>query len=123
MQTINLMTGIEFSPQHPEAQPIYVSRTGRILRWNLRPGQSIKEHAVPDSPFYVIVLQGTGMFSGADGQEYPIGANTLVVFGPGEKHSIRALDRNLVFVGFLEGAPSNTSEKVGGMMGRAQPVP
>ncbi len=117
MQTMNLLNDIEFSPQHPEAQPLYVSRTGRVIRWNLKPGQAIKQHNVPDSPFYVIVLQGNGMFAGGDQIEHSIGADMLVVFEPGENHSIRALDNNLVFVGFMEGAPSNTSEKVGGVLG------
>ncbi len=121
MQTMNLLHGIEFTPDHPDAQALYVSRTGRVLRWNLKPGQRIQAHSVPDSPFYVVVLQGTGMFTGGDGKEYPIRANNLVIFEPGEKHSIRALDENLVFVGFLEGVPSNTSEKIGGMLGHAEP--
>ncbi len=123
MQMIDLFHDIEFTPDHPDAQALYVSRTGRVLRWNLKPGQSIKEHSVPDSPFYVVVLQGTGIFTGGDGKEYSIRANNLVVFEPGEKHSIRALDENLVFVGFLEGVPSNTSDKIGGMIGHTKPTP
>lgn len=123
MQTMNLLQELEFTPDHPEAQALYVSRTGRVLRWNLKPGQSIQAHSVPDSPFYVVVLQGTGMFSGADGKEYSISAHNLVIFEPGEKHGIRALAENLVFVGFMEGVPSNTSEKIGGMLGRAHPEP
>jgi hypothetical protein len=33
-----------------------------------------------------------------------VGSNTLLVFEPGEQHSVHALD-NLVFLGFLHGAP------------------
>ncbi len=117
MQTMDLLSGIQFSNEYPEAQPLYVSKNGRVIRWNLRPGQSIRQHNVPYSSFYVVVLQGTGMFSGKDGKEFRVSQNTLVVFEPGENHSIRALDQDLLFVGFLEGAPSNTTEKIGGILG------
>ncbi len=119
MQTMDLFEGIEFSSERPEAQALYVSRNGRVIRWNLKPGQSIKQHNVPDSPFYVVVLQGNGMFAGGDQKEFAVGEDTLVVFEPGENHTIRAIDDELVFIGFLAGAPSNESERVGGMMGHA----
>jgi hypothetical protein len=64
-----------------------------------------------------VVLKGQGMFAGADGQERPFGPNSLLIFDPGENHSIRALGENLVFVGFLHGAPSNVTDKVGGLIG------
>jgi hypothetical protein len=38
----------------------------------------------------VVVLQGKGIFSGGDGIEHTFGPNTLLVFDPGENHSIRA---------------------------------
>jgi len=40
----------------------------------------------------------------SDGFEQVVSPNTLLVFEPGEQHAVRALD-NLVFVGFLHGAP------------------
>ncbi len=72
----------------------------------------------PDSPFYAVVLKGKGMFAGGDEKEKLFGPYSLLIFDPGENHSIRALDDDLVFAGFLHGAPSNISEKVGGMIGR-----
>ncbi len=44
------------------------------------------------------------MFEGSDGNEQQFGPNSLLVFDPGENHLIRALDEELVFVGFLHGA-------------------
>jgi quercetin dioxygenase-like cupin family protein len=70
----------------------------------LKPGQSIREHNAPNSPFFVVVLQGKGIFAGGDGIEQTLGPNTLLIFDPGENHFIRGLDE-LVFVGFLHEVP------------------
>lgn len=118
MKSMQVLNRAAFSEKRPEAEPIYVDRYGRIIRFELAPGQSIKQHNAPDSPFYAIVLQGSGMFAGADGKEEKFGPNSLIVFDPGENHSIRALDQDLIFIGVLHGAPSNVSEKIGGMIGR-----
>jgi quercetin dioxygenase-like cupin family protein len=118
MKAMQLFDEIEFREKKPEAQPLYVDRNGRIIRFTLKPGQSIKEHNAPDSPFYVVVLKGKGMSAGADEKEGLFGPNSLLVFDPTENHSIRALDQELVFVGFLHGAPSNITQKVGGIIGR-----
>lgn len=117
MRSIQLLNKLTPSDTHPEADPIYVDRHGRILRFDLEAGQSIKPHSSPDSPFYAVILKGEGMFAGADGKEERFGPNSLLIFEPGEEHSVRALDNNLVFVGFLHGAPSNVSDRVGGILG------
>lgn len=121
MKTMQLLETLEFSAQDAHAEPLYVDRHGRVLRFTLKPGQSIKEHNTPDSPFYVVVLKGQGMFAGADGKEEHFGPNAMLIFDPAENHVIRALDEELVFVGFLHGAPGNDSDKVGGEIGRREP--
>ena len=118
MKTTNLMEGIQFSDKDVHAEPLYVDKHGRAIRFALKPGQSIKEHNAPNSSFYAVVLKGHGMFAGGDGKEQVLGPNALLIFDPKENHAIRALDEELVFVGFLHGAPSNISEKVGGKLGR-----
>lgn len=118
MKTMRLLDELEFRDKNPEAQPLYVDRNGRVLRFTLKPGQSIKEHHAPDSPLYAVVLKGKGMFAGGDEKEELFGPYSLLIFDPGENHSIRALDEDLVFVGFLHGAPSNISKRVGGVIGR-----
>ena len=104
MKSINLSEKIEFRDKDPLAQPLHVDRHGRALLFTLKPGQSIREHNAPSSPFFVVVLQGNGIFAGKDGIEQTFGPNTLLVFDPGENHSVRALEE-LVFVGFLREAP------------------
>lgn len=105
MKTDRLMEGWEFNDKNPYAQPLYVSHDGRILRYALRPGQMIREHQAPHSPVYIVVLNGQGMFAGADGKEQLFGTNALIIFEAGEIHSIRALEEDLVFVTFMHGAP------------------
>jgi len=120
MKSISVLQGLVFDRDRPRADALYVDKNGRAILWTLEPQQSIRDHQVPESPFYVVVLQGHGWFSGAEGQEEYVGPNTLLVFAPGEQHHIRAGNERLVFVGFLRGAPGNVSDKVGGEIGRAQ---
>lgn len=118
MKTIQLLENLEYAERDAHAEPLYVDKAGRLLRFTLKPGQSIKEHNTPDSPFYVVVLKGEGMFAGADGKEERFGPNSMLIFDAGENHIIRAVDGELVFIGFLHGAPSNVSDKIGGEIGR-----
>src|SRR5512136_2225977 len=105
MKTDQLMEGWEFHDKNPYAQPLFASHDGRILRYALRPGQSVREHQAPHSPVYIVVLKGQGMFAGADGKEQQLGPDTLIILDAGETHSIRALKEDLVFVTFMHGAP------------------
>ena len=106
MKTIQLLENLEFHDKDPYAEPLHVAKTGRILRFTLKPGQEVVEHSVPDSPVYLVVLQGHGYFTGSEGQEDQVGPNSLLIFEPGEKHSIRAEDEELVFAAFLHGTSS-----------------
>lgn len=116
MKSKQLLDQLEFHESVPYAQPLLVDKDLRILRWMLKPGQSIVEHSVPHSPFSVVVLKGYGMFTDSSGKEQKFGPNALLVFEPGEAHTVRALDEELVFVGFLQGAPGTRSEHVSGEM-------
>ena len=104
MKSINLLENWQLNSKGPHAEPLHVDRDGRAILFTLQPGQSIREHNAPSSPFYVVILNGQGIFAGGDGVEQKVGPNTLLVFDPAEHHVIRALDQ-LVFVGFLHGAP------------------
>lgn len=104
MKSINLLENWQFNPKGPHAEPLHVDRNGRAILFTLEPGQSIREHNAPSSPFYVVVLSGQGVFSGEDEVEHTIGPNTLLVFDPAEQHLVRAVEK-LVFIGFLHGAP------------------
>jgi len=115
-----LLEHLEFHDNDPYSQPLLVDQHVRILRFMLKPGQSIAEHNVPHSPFYIVVLQGQGVFSGHDGKEQQCGPNTLLVFDPAENHALHALDENLVFIGFLQGVPTTRPDKEGGKLGREE---
>lgn len=118
MKTAQLLEGLEFHEKNPYADPLFVDKDGRIIRFTLRPGQEIVAHDAPHSPFYVVVLKGQGVFIGDDGREQHLGPNSLAIFDPGEMHTVRALDEELVFVGFLHGAPLKTTTDVGGKISR-----
>lgn len=118
MYSMNLLQALEFHDANPNAQPVYVDKDGRVLRFMLKSGQSIREHNAPDSPFYAVVLQGHGLFSGADGQAQRVGPYDLLIFAPGESHEVKALDEDLIFVGFLQGVPGTRSTHIGGELGR-----
>ena len=104
MKSINLVENWQFDPKGPHADPLHVDKNGRAILFTLKPEQTIREHNAPSSPFYVVILAGRGVFVGRDSVERVVGANTLLVFSPGEQHTIRAVD-DLVFIGFLHGAP------------------
>ncbi len=118
MRALQLLDGLEFSEQRPNAQPLFVDQNGRVLRFTLKRGESIKEHNTHASPFYVVVLKGRGVFAGQDGKEQTFGPNTLLIFNPGESHHIRADKEDLVFVGFLHGEPSDVGHAPGGILGK-----
>jgi quercetin dioxygenase-like cupin family protein len=103
MQAINLLENQKFSDTHAHAEPLHVDKNGRAILFTLKPGQTIAEHNAPSSPFYVIILSGQGVFTGGNGLEQTVGSNMLLVFDPGENHTVRALQGDLVFIGFLHG--------------------
>jgi quercetin dioxygenase-like cupin family protein len=120
MKSTQLLSKLQFREAGPNADPIYVDQYGRAILFALKPGQTIKGHEVPHSPFYALILKGHGLFAGADGKEQRFGPNDLVIFDPGEEHLVRALGEELAFIGFLHGAPSNTTEKIGGEIGHSK---
>ncbi|MCC6455405.1 MAG: cupin domain-containing protein [Caldilineaceae bacterium] len=118
MKAEQLLTNLQFHDSVANAQPILVDQHSRIIRWMLKPGQQIEEHKVPGSPFYVVVLLGRGIFAGDGGQEQEFGPGSLLVFEPGELHTVRALNENLVFVSFMESTEHMRPERTGGELGR-----
>lgn len=105
MLSIPLYDNLILHDRDPYAEPLFVDKDGRILRFALKPGQSVQEHVAPHSPVYIVVLKGVGVFSGGDNREQRSGPGTLLVLSVGEAHAIRAEDEELVFVTFLHGAP------------------
>lgn len=110
MKSVSLADNWRFDSRGPHAEALHVDRNGRAILFTLKPGQSIREHNAPSSPFYVVILSGQGKFTGGDGVEQTVGPNTLLIFDPAEQHIVRALNEDLVFVGFLHGAPGYGSK-------------
>jgi quercetin dioxygenase-like cupin family protein len=104
MKAINLLDNLIFGSKESHAEPLHVDRDGRALLFTLKPGQSIREHNAPSSPFFAVILKGKGIFAGGDGVEHVCLPNTLLVFDAGEQHSVRAVEE-LIFIGFLHGVP------------------
>jgi quercetin dioxygenase-like cupin family protein len=104
MKAIDLFENWQFDNKGPHAEPLHVDKNGRAILFTLKPGQTIREHNAPSSPFYVVILRGRGIFTGGDGIEQTVDLNTLLIFDPGGPHMVHALDK-LVFIGFLQGAP------------------
>lgn len=108
MKTLPLLQTLEFRDDRPLAKPLLVEKSGRVLRFTLKPNQRVHKHCAPHSPVHIVVLRGRGMFAGGDGREVLLEPDALVVFDPGEMHAVRALDEELIFVAFLhkvEGVP------------------
>ena len=105
MQSLSIHENLVYHDPNPYAEPLFVSPTGRVLRFALRPGQVVREHTAPSSPVYLITLQGTGFYSGRDGEEQRFGPGMLLIFDVGEPHAIRAEAEEVVFLAFLHGAP------------------
>ena len=67
MKIINPKEDISFNEKHAIAEPIFINKNNRILRFSLLPGQSIKEHKSPSSPVFINIIKGRGIFWGEDG--------------------------------------------------------
>jgi quercetin dioxygenase-like cupin family protein len=106
MKTVQLLENLEFHAKNPYAEPLHVDKVGRALRFTLKPGQQVAQHSAPDSPVYIVVLKGQGLFAGGNGLEQQFGPNSLLIFDPGEEHAIRALNEELVFLVVLQGVSS-----------------
>ena len=59
MKAFSVHEKLVFHDKNPYAEPLVVDEEGRILRFMLKPGQSVVEHAAPNSPVYIMVIQGT----------------------------------------------------------------
>jgi quercetin dioxygenase-like cupin family protein len=115
MKSIDLLENLEFNETKAHAQPLLANEHNRIMRFMLKPGQLLKEHQAPSSAVNIVIIQGRGIFSGA-GESKELGPSSLIVFEPGEAHSVQALDQDLVFLLILKEAPDLTSSKPVGMM-------
>jgi hypothetical protein len=51
MKVASLLENLKFGNKDPHPAPLHVDREGRAILFTLKPGQSIREHNAPSSPF------------------------------------------------------------------------
>ena len=116
MKTFALNEQLIFDSDRAYAQSLLADNQYRILRFMLQPGQKVREHKAPSSAVILVVIQGQGLFSGADGQQKRLSAQDLVIYDQGEPHAIEALDQELVFLAILTAAPDQAADHPAGLM-------
>ena len=116
MRKTELLENLIFHDNKPYSEPLFVDERARLLRFTMKPGQTISEHNAPSSAFYAIILRGEGTFSDGQGASHPVKPNDLLVFDVAENHSVQAGDTEFVFLGILQSAPRARPGHVGGAM-------
>ncbi|HEX6384893.1 MAG TPA: hypothetical protein VF177_09500 [Anaerolineae bacterium] len=106
MRTFDLFEGLEFNERNAHAESLHSNEEGRALRFAFLPGQRIRPREVSDSPVHLIILQGRGMFAGADGVERECSEGMMVAFDADESHTVRALDEKLVYIAIYKENPA-----------------
>ena len=106
MRTIDLFEDVIFSERKAHAESLHSNEEGRALRFAFLPDQKIESHEAPHSPIHLVIIQGRGMFAGADGVERECSEGMMVIFDSGEKHTVRALDEKLVYVAIYKESPA-----------------
>lgn len=102
MKTLKLLDQeLVFGDNGPYTQQLLSNQLGKVVRYTLKPGQELDETHAPFMPRYFLVIKGRGMFISEDGDEATCGPDSLIVFDPREENTIRALDEDLVVLGFL----------------------
>lgn len=105
MLSIPIYDDIIFHEKNPYAEPLFVDANSRVLRFALKPGQSIAEHNAPHSPLHIFIIRGSGLFSGGDQKQQRFSQGMLLTFDMGEYHAVQAEDEELVFLAFMHGVP------------------
>lgn len=93
----------EPTPERHGSRLVHQSPDARVVAFRLQQGQVIPPHS-SDSTVVVQVVDGEGVFEGADG-ELRLGPGAAAVYAPGETHSIRALEGGLHFLAILAPSP------------------
>lgn len=116
MKTSHLLEQLQFDDHRAHAEPLLADHNNRIIRFMLKPKQKVKEHQVSSSTVILVVQKGRGLFYGKNGDVQELGPHGLVIYEPGEAHTIEALDQELVFIAILKQAPASPTEKAVGAL-------
>jgi quercetin dioxygenase-like cupin family protein len=89
--------------ERPATQILHDDTNARVVAFHLMPGQKVPPHH-SNSTVLVHVLEGIGVFHGADASE-TLSAGSMAVFEPGETHAIDAVESSLRFVAVITPRP------------------
>lgn len=101
MKTIQVLDELVFGDQGPYAQQLSSDHMGKIVRYTLKKDQELDEGHAPFLPRHFVVLKGEGIFTNEAGDEKRCGPGSVILFNPKEDNTIRAVDGELVVIGFL----------------------
>lgn len=73
-------------PDRPATQLLHDEPNARVVAFHLAPGQTVPPHR-SDSTVVVQVVEGSGLFRGAE-SEARLGPGQTAVYPPGELHSM-----------------------------------
>lgn len=90
-------------PDRPATAMVHDSHDARLVVFRIEPGQQVVPHT-SHSTVFLSVVEGTGVLSGADA-EREVRAGDLVAYEPGEVHSMRAADEQLVLLAIIAPRP------------------
>lgn len=90
-------------PTRPAMTVAHDHEDGRLVIFRIEPGQQVPTHTNRSSVF-LTVAEGAGYVSDGAG-EYPVSLGTIIAFGPGEPHGMRADSERLVIVALITPRP------------------
>jgi quercetin dioxygenase-like cupin family protein len=93
------------APAHRYASALlHDEPNARVVGFRLEPHQQVPEHTSP-ATVLVLVTEGEGTFTGADGVAAVLAAGQSAAYAPGEPHGIRAGDVALSFLAVITPRP------------------
>ncbi len=90
-------------PGRPGTATVHDTADARLLVFHIGPGQHVPPHTSP-STVILSVLQGSGFFSGKDGEQ-AVTAGTIATYEPRELHGMRAAASDFVVLATIAPRP------------------
>jgi quercetin dioxygenase-like cupin family protein len=93
--------------KRPATKILHADEGIRVVAFTVAPGQSIPSH-VNAGTVSLVVLEGSGVFHGRDGEQVRLGPGQMVIYEPDEPHAITGNGEMLRFVAFITTGPQTT---------------
>ncbi len=91
-------------PARPASAIVHDSPDSRLVVFRIEPGQEVSAHR-STSTVVLNVLEGSGILSGADGEQRSCSAGDIVLYEPNEEHSMRASEETLLILATITPRP------------------